>query len=168
MKKDWVSRLTSLKEIWLDVPELEEFAMVSNFGRIYLKTSDKITWGTITVGVPYCRVKINGKSYLTHRLQCIAFRANPKKKRDVNHDDGDTYHNVISNLDWATRSENVTHSYRVLGRKRMKGENSPLSKLSDTTRHNIKAIYATGKYLQKDIAQMFGVAQNTVSRIIIN
>ena len=36
----------------------------------------------------------------------------------VNHKDGDRQNNHIDNLEWVTHSENIIHSYHVLGSKR--------------------------------------------------
>lgn len=49
------------------------------------------------------------------------FIPNPLNKKVVNHLDGNTQNNMLSNLEWATHSENAqyayTHSYRSRKRK---------------------------------------------------
>lgn len=64
-------------------------------------------------------LRINKKRsrHLLHRLIAQSFIPNPQNKPEVNHMDGDKTNNDISNLEWATHSENGKHSYRVLGRK---------------------------------------------------
>jgi len=64
-------------------------------------------------------LRINGKRkfYPINRLVAECFIPNPENKRTVNHKDGNTENNDISNLEWATDSEQQLHSYRVLGRK---------------------------------------------------
>ncbi len=44
-----------------------------------------------------------------HRVIALAFIPNPEDKRTVNHINGDKRDNRISNLEWATDSENRRH-----------------------------------------------------------
>lgn len=48
-----------------------------------------------------------------HRLVAFAFHRNPKRKKFVNHLDGDKENNCRTNLRWATASENMIHAYRM-------------------------------------------------------
>jgi hypothetical protein len=56
-------------------------------------------------GVKLVNNKIN-KNKLVHRLVATTFIPNPDKKMYVDHIDGNTINNVVSNLRWATASEN--------------------------------------------------------------
>ena len=58
----------------------------------------------------YFRVKLDGKLHYIHRVVAETYIPNPEKKATVNHMDGDKHNNMLCNLEWATRSENVQHA----------------------------------------------------------
>ena len=64
-------------------------------------------------GYYYVDLQRNGlkKKIPIHRLIALHFIPNPENKRTVNHKDGDKTNNSLSNLEWATDSENIQHAY---------------------------------------------------------
>lgn len=57
------------------------------------------------------------KEYI-HRVIAKAHIPNPENKRTVNHIDGNKANNILSNLEWATASEQQLNIYRVRGEKK--------------------------------------------------
>lgn len=69
----------------------------------------------------YLDIKIGGGNYYVHRLVAMAWHPDTWfEDAEVNHINGDKYDNRACNLEWVTRSENLRHSYRVLGRNALK------------------------------------------------
>ena len=79
--------------------------------------------GTITHGTlrpsGYRVTCIRGKMFQVHRLIAHAFHGPPLGEAacEVNHIDGNCSNNRLGNLEWATPSQNVRHSYAKLERR---------------------------------------------------
>lgn len=110
-------------EVWKDVPGYEGLYEVSDYGNVRTldvrcyhknKKQTKNKDGHMRVWLSKNSKK---KWSFVHRLVAKAFINNPKDKPVVNHLDGVPYNNHVSNLEWATRSENDLHAFRIGLRK---------------------------------------------------
>lgn len=129
-------------EIWLPVVGYEWLYEISNLGNVKslifrnkqtVKNRIKIL-KLVKQNKWYYKVMLSWeikKRYFIHRLVAQAFMPNPENKRTVNHINGKRDDNRVENLEWATDSENIIHSYKYLWRqnqyKWMKPYNNPLS-----------------------------------------
>ena len=90
---------------------------VSSEGRCR-RSRGTITYGSLNPS-GYRVVDISGNQFRVHRLVAHEFHGPPQGEaaREVNHVDGNRSNNRLDNLEWATPSQNVRHSYANLPRQ---------------------------------------------------
>ena len=101
------------------------------------------------------------KTPKVHRLVAEAFLLNPMNKPQVNHKDGDKENNDISNLEWATNSENHAHKMNLGLNISPRGEASGRAII---TEEDACCIYMDERS-NKIIAEEYGVSIATVYAI---
>ena len=84
--------------------------LISRNGDIY--SIDKMKFILPNDSQEYAVVRVNKKSVQVHRLVAIQFIENPHNKNVVNHIDANKRNNHVSNLEWATQGENISHRHR--------------------------------------------------------
>lgn len=149
---------------WIPIKGYEGYYEISSLGQI--RNNRKVILKTYKNNSGYECLKLykdsNKKSYLVHRLVALTFLNN--ELNEVNHKDGDKFNNMVTNLEWVTRSENTQHALEnglynslftlknSLGKKHLKNPTSKYHNVGyDKVRNKWKAtIRVNGKnYKQK-------------------
>lgn len=131
------------------------------YGRVLKKTKD--VSGYYRIDMKYGQRR---KNALVHRLIAMAFIENTENKPCINHKDGDKTNNALSNLEWCTHQENMTHAggLGVMCGRSGPGEKSPAAKITEAQAEDIKRRIASGDRLV-DIAQDYPVGKSAVAEI---
>lgn len=107
------------KEEWKEIEWSGGAYSISSMGRIKSNRSGKLLSTNSRAGSGYVSacIHINGERKQTtiHRLVADAFLEREEGKDEVNHINGIKTDNRYFNLEWVSRSENVSHSYYELG-----------------------------------------------------
>lgn len=163
-------------EIWKEIPGWEQYYEVSNFGKI--KSKDKnISNGRSKRFMPsklmkfwidqkgYSKVYLrNPKKFVyVHRIVALAFLG--ESNLQVNHIDGNKSNNNITNLEYLTCKENISHAIS-LGLIDKKGTKHHNVRLTPEIVSEIRLKYSTEKITQKELAQLYNISNQHVSRII--
>lgn len=124
-----------------------------------------VNWGYLRIGL-----MIDGKQIpkLVHRLVGETFISNPENYPQINHKDGNKTNNHISNLEWCDNGHNQKHAYQIGLNKPTNGEKHWHSKLTEQQVLEIRELYSTKNYTQKELGKKFGIRQFQISRIINN
>lgn len=164
-------------ERWLSHPNFPRYE-ISDRGRVRnVHAGLKYPAGHIHVGqldkngYHVVLLRIDGKRKLAkvHRLVVTAFLEEIPVEKQVNHKNGQKADNRLENLEIITPSENVKHSFDMLGRigshKGQPGEKHPNARWTNRTIRRIRALYSEG-LTQNKIAKRFKTTQGAISAIV--
>ncbi|ASV44395.1 hypothetical protein PBI_SCTP2_380 [Salicola phage SCTP-2] len=164
------------EEIWKDVDDYPEYFMISSFGRVWSKRTNKILKQTIgKTGYPVISSKIGGRKGKSickkvHRWVANAFIDNLNNRSCVNHIDGNKTNNYWKNLEWCTYSENTKHAYKNNLIEAKCGEEHSSSVLSLDFIKQIENEYVPYSKTNglRALARKYNVKHNTLSNALNN
>lgn len=170
-----------MKEVWKNIDGYNGMYQVSNLGRVRSFKSNRSKHGhimSLTISKRgYVRVTLynGGRKHCTvHRLVAKAFIPNLENKSEVNHIDGDKNNNRVDNLEWSTRSENMTHAYHTCLHtalyRTIKTKHGTIirsgAKLHSSDICDIREKYSTGNYSMRTLGKEYDVSSAMISKII--
>lgn len=181
---------SSIVEVWKDIKDYEGVYQVSSFGNVrsldryrsYKNTEHLYTvkgrvlkQKTTASGYNSVHLRTNKESWpVIHRLVALAFIDNPENKNTVNHKDGVKSNNTLSNLEWATESEQMIHAISTNLYKppdilsfTQYGTDSHNCKLEEKDIKDIKQLRESGK-TYKSISILYKVGISQIFRICKN
>lgn len=166
-------------EEWRDIEGFGGFYQVSNMGRVRSRGNgyagrkpDKWYLRSLSANHDgYLKVYLNagGKTATrgVHTLVAKAFIPNPDNFNTVNHKDGDKTNNNVDNLEWADRSQQMIHAYKLGLKKAKRGSSNYAAKLTD---ENVR--YIRGHYVRNSkefgtvaLGRKFGVSSRVIGLI---
>ena len=158
-------------EIFVDIteqyiPGIYPYYMLNNYGRVYHKALGKLISLGISTSGYFCYPfsTINGPiTTQIHRLEMIIFKPiDGYEELDVNHEDGNKLNNFIGNLEWASRSDNISHSFNT-GLHPV-GEDLSFTKISNAQAKEICDLLQSG--LQPlEISRLLNINSNIIQSI---
>mgnify|MGYP001615716377 FL=1 len=170
-------------EIWRDLPERRGRYQVSSWGRvrslnmvirykynrIYFKKGRILKDWSIPTGYVY--VNVGTRNGAIQRLVLQTFVGPCPEGMEACHNDGNPGNNKVWNLRWDSKKNNeadkLLHGTGDRSKNGLKGEKNHKAKLNPEKVREIRSLYASGKYLQVEIALMYGVGQDQISSIVL-
>ena len=162
-------------EEWRPVPGYEGRYEVSSLGNVRSigiggnkKSGQPLKPMQATPGLRYVQVAMylhgERRYYRVHQLVMAAFVGPRPPGMEINHIDGDAGNNRRDNLEYATRSENLRHAYK-LGLCDVRGEKNPSARLTKAQARDIYRRFHAGEAKGVELAREFGVRTTTISAI---
>ncbi len=154
--------------VWKDIPGYPY--QVSNTGQVRRITKHGYRLLRPRVNKGYLRLQLSKndvpKSVYVHALVAAAFLGTRPAGLQVNHIDGNSLNNHVTNLEYVTPAANTKHAYALgLIRSRV-GERHHNTNLADEQVADIRRAYATGTVTQYSLAAKYGVAQSCISNLV--
>lgn len=160
-------------EEWKDIVGYENYFEVSSFGNIKRKGSNRNLKLQISKkGYALLPTRISGRKgkslcFRVHREVAKAFIPNPENKPQVNHLDCNKTNNFVSNLEWSSQEENISHAQRNKLFVTKMGSDNHMAKLSKDQVLEIRKIYKpfSKEFGARALAKRYGIHHTSISDV---
>lgn len=172
-------KLLSCDEIFLpitekSVPKIAPYYIVSNYGRVYNYYNNRFLIPFPVKNHLYVNIQIFQDNNISkerkipvHRLMMMEFNyIDGCENLDVDHVDGVSYNNYLSNLEWCTREENMRRAHALgIMNNRHCGINNYNATLNESQVKKICELLCTNRYTLSEIANIVGTTKDIVFSI---
>jgi HNH endonuclease/NUMOD4 motif len=168
-------------ETWRPIARFESYYEVSSLGNIRSiaqgqgrRTGRLLKCWLSPYGYRQVQLQVNKRnvSFLVHTLVADAFLGACPINKEVDHIDGNKANNIITNLRYLTRSENIEARNARLRAACLPltspqhGEHNPMAKLTEAQVSEIRRLHDEEGFAQRSIAEHFGVRRETIGKIL--
>jgi len=177
MQDQKLVQATEAIEVWKDIEGFEGRYQVSTFGNVksLARFRNGKNGSLVPIRESLMTPKVTRHGYATvhlraddvsaqpsvHRLVAKAFIQNPENKPTVNHIDGVKLNNHVSNLEWATQSEQAVHSSET-GLQKNPGQ----KRFSKEYIARVKQYYDENHISIYELSKLFNMSERTAGRCV--
>lgn len=161
-------------ETWKQIPGFEGLYDISDHGCVRNARNGNLL-KLQNSGNGYFKVNLSRNGVVSHewvhRLVAKVFVPNPHGFRVVDHVDGNKKNNHANNLEWVTSKENAKRAYQkgLMPQAPVSyGEVHPNHILTERQVFDIRILYTSGVFSQRQLAKQYGVSQTTIKMIVNN
>jgi len=163
-----------MEKIWKTIPGYSRYKASSD-GEIYTPNWKGGKTGSIMKpaldGNGYFRTMLvddegRNRTIKVHRIIAQTFIENPEELKEVNHLNGNKADNRLCNLEWVSHQQNIRHSFDN-GLQNNRGENNPISKLTEQDVLEIRSKFKPRLYGRKKLAEEYQVKASTIKDVVL-
>ncbi len=165
-------------EEWRDIEGFDGFYQISNTGKVRSQGDNRGNksgkWRLRSLSANhdgYLKVRLirkdKDRTCRVHILVAKAFITNPNNFNTVNHKDGDKTNNNVDNLEWADRSQQMVHAYKLGLKKAIRGSSNYAAKLTDDDVKYIRGHYVrySREFGTVAMSKKFGVSSRVIGLV---